>query len=30
MSERVLRRGGMRESEILFEMKSHVLLSGAE
>ena len=30
MSEHVLRRGGLRESEIPFEMTSHVLLSGAE
>ena len=28
MSEHVLRRGGMRETEIPFEMTSHVLLSG--
>ena len=30
MSEHVLRRGGMRESEIPFEMMSRVLLSGTE
>ena len=30
MSEHVLRRGGMRESEIQFEMMSHMLLFGAE
>ena len=30
MSEHVLRRGGMRESEIPFEIMSHVLLFGAE
>ena len=30
MSEHVLRRGGMRESEIPFEMTSCVLLFGAE
>ena len=30
MSEHVLRRGGMRESEIPFKMTSRMLLSGAE
>ena len=28
MSEHVLRRGGMREPKILFEMTSHLLLLG--